>query len=384
MVPLLLLLALAIAALSALKLVEALLAWRLVRPLPEPGGFPASPLPRLSVVVPARNEEGGLQRALPALLGQDYPDLEVVLVDDRSTDGTGAVMRRLAAGRQDVSVVSVERLPAGWLGKNHAVHVGAGRAGGEWLLLTDADVLLEPGALRRAVGVAEREGLDHLCLVPRLELPGYGLRSFVAFFYTAFLVYRGYYRANLPASGVGVGIGAFNLVRRSAFERAGGYAARPLRPEDDLSLGRGIKALGLCQRLMLGQDVLSVRWYASLGQMVRGVEKNVFPALDYSALKVGGYSVGTLLFALWPFVEVFLSGGAARALLLGAIAAQILTFVITNRFLGWRVLPLAAGYPFCALVFVFVLVRSTVLVLLRGGIFWRGTFYPLSALRDGR
>jgi glycosyltransferase involved in cell wall biosynthesis len=374
-------LSVAVFALSTVKVAEALLAWRLVRSLPEAEASAAPPLPRLSVVVPARNEERGLQRALPALIGQDYPDLEVVLVDDRSTDETGAVMRRLAAGREDVSVVRVEKLPEGWLGKNHAVHVGAQRAGGEWLLLTDADVFLRPGTLRRAVEVAEREGLDHLALVPHLELPGYWLRSFVAFFFTAFLIYRGYYRANLPASRVGVGIGAFNLVRRSAFDGAGGYAVRPLRPEDDLSLGRGIKSLGLRQRLMLGQDLLSVRWYESLGQMVRGVEKNVFPALDYSLLKVSGYSLGTLLFAVWPFVGVFLSGGIALALYLGAILGQVLVFVLSNRFLGWRVFLFALAYPVCALLFVAVLVRSTVLVLLRGGIYWRGTFYPLSALR---
>jgi hypothetical protein len=205
----------------------------------------------------------------------------------------------------------------------------------------------------------------------------------VAFFFVAFLVFRGYYKANVPSSKIGVGIGAFNLVRRSAFEGAGGYAARALRPADDLSLGGSIKALGLRQELGLGQHLVSVPWYGSLGEMVRGVEKNVFPVLGYSLLQALAYSVGTLLFAVGPFAGVFLESGATRAICFGAIIAQLLTFVLANRFLGWRVLYLALSYPVCAALFAAVLVRSTVLTLLRGGIYWRGTFYPLSMLRRG-
>jgi glycosyltransferase involved in cell wall biosynthesis len=374
--------AIAVCVLSAVKLAEAVYAVRVVRVMPEEEGS-GSPLPALSVIVPAKDEEGGLETALASLLAQEYPGLEIVPVDDRSTDGTRAVMERLAGTRADVSPVHIEELPNGWLGKNHAVHVGASRASGEWLLLTDADVRFRPNALRLAVAHAERADLDHLALIPRLDLPGYWLRSFVAFFFVSFLIFRGYYRANVRSSKIGVGIGAFNLVRRTAFDKAGGYAARPLHPTDDLSLGGSIKGLGLRQELRLGQRLVSVPWYGSLGEMVRGVEKNVFPVLDYSVLQVVAYSFGTLVFAVWPFAGIFLEGGVTRTLLLVALIAQLLTFVLSNRFLGWRVLLLAVAYPVCAAFFAAVLVRSSVLALLRGGIYWRGTFYPLSMLRRG-
>jgi len=370
---------------SAAKLGEALYAARKVPTLvaKKPAGVPSG-LPRLSIVVPARDEESGLDNSLGSVLAQDYPALEVVLVDDRSSDGTGQVMDQAAIGRENVRVVHIEELPEGWLGKNHAVYLGAALADGEWLLFTDADVRFRRDTVRRAIAYAEGHDLDHLTLVPDLDLKGYWLRSAVAFFYVAFLLYRGYYRANIPSSKTGVGIGAFNLIRSRAYEEIGTYRAFALRPDDDLSLGARVKSLGLRQRVLGGHGLLSVEWYGSLGALVRGVEKNVFPALDYSLLKVAGYFSGLLTVTVWPFAGVFLTQGPTRLLCLGAAAAQLGAYAVVNRFLGWRIFPLALGYPACALLFSGVIVRSTALALLRGGIYWRGTFYPLSLLKRGR
>ena len=292
-------------------------------------------------------------------------------------------MDRMASGREDVRVIHVEELPEGWLGKSHAVYAGAEMAGGEWLLFTDADIRFREDAMRRAVAYAEGHDLDHLTLVPDLELKGYWLRSAISFFYVAFLLYRGYYRANVPSSKVGVGIGAFNLIRSRAYQEIGTYRAFALRPDDDLSLGTRVKSLGLRQRLAAGQGLLSVKWYDSLGDLIRGVEKNVFPALDYSLPKVAGNFIGLLSVTVWPFAGMLLTEGPARLLCLGAVAAQLVTYAIVNRFLGWRVFPLALGYPVCALLFAGVILRSTALALLRGGIYCRGTFYPLNLLKRG-
>ncbi len=369
---------------SVVKLAEAAFAARKVPTLAaEKPTEPPSGYPRLSVVVPARDEEDGLEVSLGSVLDQDYPALEVVLVDDRSSDGTGGIMDHMAAGRENVRVIHVEELPEGWLGKSHAVYAGAEIARGEWLLFTDADIRFREDAMRRAVAYAESHDLDHLTLVPDLELKGYWLRSAISFFYVAFLLYRGYYRANIPSSKVGVGIGAFNLIRSRAYQEIGTYRAFALRPDDDLSLGTRVKNLGLRQRLAAGQGLLSVKWYDSLGDLIRGVEKNVFPALDYSLPKVAGNFIGLLSVTVWPFAGMFLTKGPARLLCLGAVAAQLVTYAIVNRFLGWRIFPLALGYPVCALLFAGVILRSTALALLRGGIYWRGTFYPLSLLKRG-
>ena len=370
---------------SVAKLFEALRARRLVRLLPEKGPAGTSlQLPRLSVVIPARNEERTLEGALRTVLGQDYPDLEVILVNDRSTDGTKRTMERLAAGHGAAAVIHVEELQEGWLGKNHAIHIGTERASGDWLLFTDADIHFHPAAFRRAVAYAEERGLDHLTLVPELKLSGYWLRGLVAFFYTAFLVHRGYYKANVPSSETGVGIGAFNLIRRGAYEKAGSYQALAQRPDDDLTLGGRVKKLGLRQELALGHGLLKVEWYASLGEFFRGVEKNSFAALGYSVSKVAFYAAEIPALTAWPFAAAFLSSGATAALYAGSAAAQVATFAVCNHFLRGKVFLLALGYPACALLFSYALVRSALLALVRGGIYWRGTFYPLSLLKEER
>ncbi len=339
--------------------------------------------PRLSVVVPARDEEAALEKALPTLLGQDYPDLEIVLVNDRSADGTGEVFDRFAGAREGTRVIHVEHLPEGWLGKNHAAYAGARSSTGEWLLFTDADARFRPGTLRRAVARAEADGLDHLTLVPRWDLSGYWLRGVVAFFYTVFLLYGGYYRANLPRYKKGAGVGAFNLIRRGAYEEIGTYKAFARRPDDDLALGGRVKRLGLRQRMLGGHHLVSVPWYGSLRDLVRGFEKNAFANLGYSLPRAALYSGCLLLVTVGPFAAVPFSTGLTRRLHLAAASAQLGVFAITNRSMGGRVLPLAVGYPVFGLIFTGALLRATLLALRRGGIYWRGTFYPTSLLRRG-
>lgn len=368
---------------SLVKLLEALYATRLVPAFP---GFPkeefAEELPTLSVIVPARNEETELESSLDSLLEQDYPNLEIILVNDRSTDGTGGILDRVAGSRQNARVLHVEHLPGGWIGKNHAIYSGERWTNGEWLLLTDADVRFRPDTLRRAVTYAEQHGLDHLTLVPRWELPGYWLKGVVAFFYVVLLLYEGYYRANMPRRKKGIGVGAFNLIRHKSYREIGGYEAFPRRPDDDLTLGSRVKESGLRQRVLLGHRLISVKWYGSLGALARGFEKNAYAALDYSLPKAVLYSASLLLVSVWPFVAISFSTGYALPLYLVAIGCQLGAYAISNHFLGWRLIPLTVGYPVFATIFTGLLIRSTLLALLRGGVYWRGTFYPNSLLRN--
>lgn len=369
---------------SLARLLEAIYASKLVPAFPSSSGtrnFPEES--RLSVVVPARDEELELEYALSSLLEQDYQDLEVVLVNDRSTDRTGEIVEEFARNRRDVEVVHVQQLPEGWLGKNYAIHSGVQHTGGDWLLLTDADVRFRPGVLRRTIAYAERQQLDHLTLTPRWELSGYWLRGVVAFFSMVLLLYGGYYKANRPRHKKGVGVGAFNLIRRSAYEKVGGYKSLARRPDDDLILGSRVKEAGLRQQVLLGHHLISVRWYGSLGALARGFEKNVYAGLDYSLSKFILYSLLLVLVGIWPFAAVFVSGGYVLLLYLGAVVAQLGTYALINRSLGWRLLLLAPGYPIFASILAVVMVRSTLLTLLRGGVYWRGTFYSTSLLRRG-
>jgi glycosyltransferase involved in cell wall biosynthesis len=348
--------------------------------LPEP-----VPLPRLSVVVPARDEGSAIARALGSLLEQDYPDLEVIVVDDRSTDTTGEVLRELARKDPRLLVIRVDELPAGWLGKNHALWRGADRARGEWLLFTDADVVFGQGALRRSVAYATAEGLDHLTLAPRLVARRVALRAFVAFFGYAFVALWGAYLANDPKSKRGVGIGAFNLVRRSAYEGIGTMRALSLRPDDDIRLGRRLRGFGFRQRVLNGNELMSIEWYPTLAAAISGLEKSMYSSMEYRVVD----AVGVLLYLgatmVWPFVGVLLLDGIDRVLLGIVVACLLAALVETYRQsmsvrLSPAALVVALLLPFSALCFGWAIVRSVYLAETRG-VRWRGTTYPLSLLR---
>jgi glycosyltransferase involved in cell wall biosynthesis len=354
--------------------------------IPKLPATPGSVAPaRLSVVVPARDEGLTIGRAVRSLLAQDYPDLEIIVVDDRSSDATADVLRELEASDRRLLVLRVEELPAGWLGKNHALWRGADRANGEWLLFTDADVVFAQGALRQAVAYAEAEGLDHLTLAPYLVARGLALRAFVAFFGYAFVALWGAYLANDPKSKRGVGIGAFNLVRRSAYERIGTMRALSLRPDDDIRLGRRLRGFGFRQRVLNGNELLSVEWYPSLAAAISGLEKSMYSSMEYRVVD----AVGVLLYLgatmVWPFVGVFLLGGVDRALL-GVVVACLMAAILETyrQSMSVRLSPaaLVVGLllPFSAVCFGWAIVRSVYLAETRG-VRWRGTTYPLSLLR---
>ena len=353
-----------------------------IPPLPSARTGPA--LPTLSIVVPARNEAAVIGPTIRSLLAQDYPSLEVIAVDDRSADGTGDVLRDLTARDPRLVAVRVDDLPAGWLGKNHALWRGAERATGEWLLFTDADVIFTPDTLRRAVAYAMGEDLDHLTLAPRLIARGGLLRAFVAFFGYAFITLWGAYLANDPKSKRGVGIGAFNLLRRDAYERIGTMRALSLRPDDDIRLGRRLRAFGFKQRVVNGMEAISVEWYPSLRAAFEGLEKSMYSSLEYRVRD----SIAVLLFIaatmVWPYLGVFVLAGVDRILLLAVIACLVVGLAETYRQsmgpLTPSALVIVALLPFSALCFSYAIARSVVLAETRG-VRWRGTVYPLSLLR---
>jgi len=350
--------------------------------------LPAMPetatLPRLSVVVPARDEGSTIGRAVGSLLAQDYPDLEIIVVDDRSSDATGDVLRELAAKDTRLLVLRVDELPAGWLGKNHALWRGADRASGEWLLFTDADVVFAHTALRQAVAYAAAEGLDHLTLAPRLVARGLALRAFVAFFAYAFIALWGAYLANDPGTTRGVGIGAFNLVRRSAYERIGTMRALSLRPDDDIRLGRRLRGFGFRQRVLNGNDLITVEWYPSLGAAISGLEKSMYSSMEYRVLDAAGALVYLGATMIWPFAGVIALGGIDRVLLAIVLTCLVVGVLETYRQAISPLTPfavlIALLMPFSAACWGYTIARSVYIAETRG-VRWRGTTYPLSLLR---
>ncbi|HEX4498249.1 MAG TPA: glycosyltransferase family 2 protein [Thermoanaerobaculia bacterium] len=340
-------------------------------------------LPRVSILIPARNEERNLEEALRSVLALDYENLEIDVIDDRSTDRTGEILDRMAAAEPRLRVVRVRELPAGWLGKNHALWLGAEKATGDFLLFTDADVVLEPSSLRRAVQVMVADGLDHLTASPEIARPSVLFELFIGAFSLFFALFTRPWKAKDPRSPHYVGIGAFNLVRATAYRAVGGHRTIAMRPDDDLKLGKLLKTRGFRQEFVFGQGALRVEWYTSVRELIQGLMKNAFSGVDYRVRVVAVATVIQLAVFVWPFLALLLIPGAARWLNL----ASVLTLVG----LCWINAPLAGvrrwhgvGFPLATLLFLYILWRATLLTLWNDGIDWRGTHYPLAELRANK
>lgn len=343
----------------------------------------AGDAPRVSIVIPARNEERNLEEALRSILAQDYPNVEIVVVDDRSTDRTGEILDRMAAADPRLKVVHVTELPPGWLGKNHALELGSEGASGDFLLFTDADVVMEPTAVRRAIARMEAKTLDHITSSPEIECTGLLYEMFIGTFALFFAMYTKPWKVGDPKASQHIGIGAFNLVRTAAYRAVGGHRPIALRPDDDLKLGKLLKKNGYRQEFLFGHGMLRVEWYASIRELVRGLMKNAFPAVDYRISVVILSTIAQLAWNVWPFLAVFLTTGTTRLINL-AICLLILLLCAVNAPLAGVRRWYGIGFPVASLLFLYILWRSTLLILWTGGIEWRGTRYPLAELKANK
>lgn len=341
-------------------------------------------LPRVSLVAPARNEERNIDRAVRSLLNLDYPDLQITLVNDRSTDSTGEILDRLSREFPQLNVVHLTELPAGWLGKNHAMQHGADRSDGEWLLFTDADIIFEPTTLRRAIRYASENNVDHLAAAPVARMPSWLLRSFVTTFAFLFLIFVRAWGIRNPNSTAHVGIGAFNLVRRDVFEKIDGFRPIAMRPDDDLKLGKLVKLRGFRQDLVIGGGgMVVVEWYGSLWEMVRGLEKNAFAAVEYRLSAAVFITLSMLLLNIWPFMAPFFTTGLARWLYVADILVLLSALACSARETG-NPLSCALGFPLTIILFIYIQWRAIFLTYWNNGIQWRDTHYSLAELRANR
>jgi glycosyltransferase involved in cell wall biosynthesis len=348
-------------------------------PAPDPAEWP-----RLSVVVAARDEADTLEGALGTLLTASYPDLELVLVNDRSTDGTGALMERLAGRDPRVRVVHVRALPAGWLGKVHALEVGTRAATGDWVLYTDADVHHLPGCLERAVAVALAERLDHLTLWPTMVARSVFLRALILSFGVSLLAMTRPHRVG-PGSRAFFGIGAFNLVRRSFFARTAGFEWLRMELADDMAVSKLVVDAGGRSGWRTARDHLRLEWYPTLGAMVRGLEKNAYGV--FSRFSVIRFALKlSVVLALLLAPAVALLGGPAwcRAAGASALLATLAAHAAGARLVGFGAAEALLAPLFGVVAMLATLVRSAVVTWRHGGVAWRGTRYTVEELRRGQ
>jgi glycosyltransferase involved in cell wall biosynthesis len=375
--------ALALAVFAVAALLQLAWGWLDIPSLKDAPPLAGEHAPSVSIVVAARNEERHIEAAARSLLGQSYQPLELIVVDDRSSDRTPEVLRELAAEHSHLRVVRIDTVPEGWLGKNHALQMGAAAAGGELLLFADADVVMHSDAVARAVRLLMVARADHVAVAPTLVLPTWPLALVVNYFMMWFLLWLRPWRAQNRRSSAFIGIGAFNLVRASAFQRVGGLSRIAMRPDDDIMLGKLLKRSGYHQLLASADGIVRVEWYRTLRELALGFRKNAFAGMDYSVLRAVGATLGNVLLCIWPFIAVWATTGAERTLYATSAIAQMIAYAgpaFVHRSRPW----LAPLYPLAAVIFVTILASAVTRTLRRQGIEWRDTFYDLERLRANR
>lgn len=349
--------------------------WRILRRLKDYGRF--ANWPRVSILVPARNEANNIETCIRSLLAQRYPDFEVLVLDDHSTDETWPILTRLAAEDSRLQLIKGQPLPNDWLGKHWACHQLARRANGELLLFTDADTHHHPKALANAVAALQVEQTDLLTALPRQEVITWGERLVVPLIpwsIGAVVPLALAYRLSWPA--LAVGVGQFMLFQRRAYDAIGGYEAVKQHVVDDITLARRIKAGGLRWRLADGSQRVRCRMYQNFGQAREGLSKNLFGAFNYNA---------PFFIFVWVWLAIVFIG-PPLLLMLGLVGLPLPLAVKTSSALAiglalpsWGVvywqfrLPLYLMflYPLTIMLAVYLAARSLILSL-TGQAIWKG------------
>ncbi len=337
----------------------------------------------VAIIVPARNEEASVEQALQRLVSVDYENYQIIAVDDRSTDRTGEIMDTLASTSQGkVDVVHIRELPPGWLGKTHAMWTAARQTNAGWLLFTDADVMFRKDALRRAIAYAEAEHADHVVLFPRIIMKRASERMMIAFFQLLFVFGHRPWKVADPKAKDHMGVGAFNLVRRSAYEAVGTYERLRMEVVDDMKLGKVIKNAGFRQRVVFGNDLIEIRWARGARGVVNNLTKNFFAVMSFQTWRALLSCVGMALLNLMPFIGVLIAPGWSRIPYGMALASMFFLYAGV-----WRHVEIHPWYfllhPVSTTLFIYTMLRSTFVTLWHGGVEWRGTKYPLDELRKG-
>ena len=340
--------------------------------------------PKLSIIIPACNEEQHIEQAAKTILAQDYPNLEIILVNDRSTDSTGDIINQLAIDDVRITAVHIKILPKNWLGKVNALSEGKKHVTGDWMLITDADIHYAPGILRKAVSYVLDKEIDHLALMPNVEMNSFGLEIAINSFGLIFLLTTRAAMINKPESKHVIGVGAFNLVKTKVFDKTPGFEWLRMEPVDDMGVGLMMSNVGAQTHFALADKDLSLGWYHSIGEMFKGLEKNLFGAgPGYSVIKLF-----TQIAPLWglvaaPFLafysdNVWLWSLATTAVVLYFIFS--IFFVRRKRTETFSLLLFPVGLILISLMMMWAAFRC----VKNGGIDWRGTHYSTAELRAGQ
>lgn len=337
----------------------------------------------VSVLVPARNEAHNISACLLSLMAQDYQNIEIIVLDDESADGTGDMVAALAAGDARVRLIKGEPLPPGWVGKNWACHQLYGAARGQWLLFTDADTRFAPGAIATSVNHAEASGAHLLSILPRQEAEATSVQLMIPLLYfTLYTLFPGALARRVAAPSISAAIGQFLLFRRDAYQAIGGHEAIAGSIVEDLSLARAIKTHKLRLVLADGHRLVSCKMYGSLMELWSGFTKNFYASFSYSIARLGAFLLMNAAVYLLPFsllILYFLTDPLSERLPIAAM----LTFQVTTPFVMRAALALRhptsklslALHPVAITVMIMIGCNSMIKIVSGQGVNWKGRAY---------
>jgi glycosyltransferase involved in cell wall biosynthesis len=335
--------------------------------------------PSVAIIIAVKDEEADVQEALQSVCRLQYPDFRIIVVNDRSVDNTAAILQRIAATEPRITIITIDELTEGWLGKNHALYKGYLASTEEWLLFTDADVKFQPWVLQKGMNYIHQKQLDHLVVLPEVTSPSLLFQAMMNVFAIILNIKLRPWTVSDPASSSSIGVGAFNFVKRSAYEKAGTHAMISLRPDDDLKLGEKIKRSGGRQDLLYGDGEVSLAWYNSLSEFVNGLMKNTYSVFNYRFPLAMAAALAAFLVFVLPVPLLLLIGAPYTWMALAIVCCHIALLYGNKgiRAKWWHFLLL----PFAGLVMVYIVIRASVLTERQGGIYWRKSFYTLTELR---
>ncbi len=339
--------------------------------------------PMISVVIPACNESETIDDAIVRLRKIDYPNLQLVFVNDRSSDETGSIIAKHCKEDSRIEQIDNKELPSGWLGKPHALKCGSDRAKGEFILFTDADVLFSPTTLKRTVLYVEENELDFVAGIPQFIAKDFLLKAAFAYFSQQIALPIQPQKVRDKKSPTFIGLGGFNFVRRTAWEKTSKFDDIKTEVVEDMGIGLTLKRSGAhCDVINLSGEA-ELEWYPNLWSFIKGLEKNSFSSAEYS---IGKLMVVTFLPLAVFFGAFLLPFTVTRPLMPIALATIVAWFSMNARLLapqhlwGSHIL----FVPLYFLLFPLITLRASILCLMRGGVYWRGTFYSIATLRDGQ
>jgi glycosyltransferase involved in cell wall biosynthesis len=341
--------------------------------------------PKISVIVTACNEEKTIEKAMRSRLNDSYENIEFIVVNDRSTDKTQEIVESLSKTDERIKVVNIEILPDGWLGKLHAMQKGVEIANGEWLLFSDADVFIAASALQQVIIFAENGSIDHVAVLPDLKSDLFLNNCATSTVLREILLLTRPWTIGRPGAKQAAGSGAFNLVRKPVFDRTNGFHDMKMEVVDDTVLAQLLLEQGGKPAVVIGRSKIGLTWYHSFSELLEGLGRLAFAGLgSFSGKRLAAIASIPFFFDMLPYFALFLSDSILiKAISVFTVTLSFIVINLLNVYLKRPLIPTIFP-PLNHLLAYFICLHSAITNGIRGGIIWRGTFYPSELLKKGQ